>query len=164
MKWKVVMLSGLVLWGVLFTASRVDAAEPVVITEEVEQYSIKYGTQYGISPEIIQAMCWTESRCNPTAQSPNKACKGVAQIHVASHQERMSRLNVRNIFDVAGNIHVACDYLAEISETEPDIGCALMIYNGSSPERVSEGRNGRLSGYAKQVLEIAAELEERNGK
>lgn len=147
---------------ILFGAVTVfGAEEPVVISEEVIQYSVKYGNQYGISPEVIQALCWTESRCDPTAQSPNKKNKGVAQVNPFVHESRMTKLGVRNIFDVAGNIHVACDYLSEISETEPDIGVALMIYNGSSPERVAEGRNGRLSWYAKQVLEIAKELEER---
>lgn len=164
MKSKALMIAGLVLWGTLITASRVDAAEPVIITEEVEFWSERYGKEYGISPELIQAVVWTESRCIPSAQSPDKSCKGLMQVKPSAHQDRMARLGVRNIFGVWENMKTGTDYLAEISETEPDIGVALMIYNGASPEKVEAGRNGKLSGYAKQILEIASELEARNGK
>lgn len=165
MKSKAIMTAGIILWATLLMASRVDAAEePVIITEEVRFWSERYGKEYGISPELIQAVVWTESRCIPSAQSPDKSCKGLMQVKPSAHQDRMARLGVRNIFGVWENLKVGTDYLAEISETEPDIGVALMIYNGASPEKVEAGRNGKLSGYAKQILEIASELEARNGK
>lgn len=163
MKSKILSAIGLGLWITLAVASRVDAetAEPVVITEEVQFWSQKYGREYGICPEVIQAIVWTESRCIPSAQSADKSCKGLMQIKPSCHQERMEKLGVRNIFGVWENLKVGTDYLAEIAETEPDIGVALMIYNGSSPEKVEAGRQGKLSAYARQILEIAAELEAR---
>lgn len=159
-KWKVLTAAGLILWGVLMGASRVHAEE-IIITDEVKFWTEKYGEQYGICPEIIQAMCWTESRCNPTAQSPDKACKGLMQIKPSCHQERMERLGVRNIFGVWENLKTGTDYLAELASEEEDIAVALARYNGQSTEKIEKTRNGEYSGYVKKVLDLAEELEER---
>lgn len=162
MKWKILTVTGLVLWGVLLGASRVHAAEePVIITEEVEFWAEKYGKEYGICPEIIMAIAWTESRCDPTAQSPDKSCKGLMQIKPGCHQDRMDRLGVRNIFGTWENMKVGTDYLAELREDEEDIAVALARYNGQSAEKIEKTRQGEYSGYVKKVLDIAEELERR---
>ena len=138
--------------------------EPVVITEEVQFWAERYGAEYGICPEIIEAMVWTESRCDPLAQSQDKACKGLMQIKPGCHQDRMARLGVRNIFGTWENMRVGTDYLAELAEDEPDIAVALAKYNGQSDEKIEKARHGHYSGYVEQILAIAEELEARHGK
>ena len=161
-RWKLLTVFGIVLWGVLFGASKVHAEEVVEIPEEIQFWCEKYGKEYDICPEVIEAMCWVESRCQTTAQSPDKSCKGLLQVKPGCHQARMERLGVRNIFGTWENLKVGTDYLAELAEDEPDIGIALMKYNGSSQEKIEKARNGgKLSSYATNILNIAAELERR---
>ena len=155
------ILAGIMLFNT--TAFAAPAQEEAVISEDVKFWSEVYGKGYGICPEVIQAICWTESRCNPEAKSGDGSCRGLMQIHVASHRKRMERLNVTDIYSVPGNIRVGVDYLAELSETEP-IAAALARYNGQSDEKVEKARKGIYSGYVDEVLTLAEELERRNGK
>lgn len=160
------IITGILIGIIIFSSTALAAPvkEEVEISEEVLFWSEIYGEQYGICPEIIQAMCWTESRCNPTAQSPDKACKGLMQIKPSCHQERMERLGVRNIFGCWENIKTGTDYLAELAAGEPDIAVALARYNGQSDEKIEKARRGEYSGYVKQILELAGKLEEEHGK
>lgn len=160
-KWKLLTAAGLILWGTLLGASKVHAEE-VIITDEVKFWTEKYGSEYNIAPEVLQAIVWTESRCDPTAQSPDKSCKGLMQIKPSCHRERMDRLGARNVFGVWENLKTGTDYLAELAEEEEDIAVALARYNGQSPEKIEKTRQGEYSGYVKKVLEIAEELERRD--
>lgn len=136
-------------------------AEPVIISDEVEFWSMKYGAEYGIQPELIQAIVWTESRCDPTAQSPDKSCKGLMQIKPACHRDRMDRLGARNVFGVWENMKTGTDYLAELRDEEGDIAAALARYNGQSDAKVEKAKRGEYSGYVADILNIAQELERR---
>ena len=160
-KWKLLTAAGLILWGTLLGASKVHAEE-VIITDEVKFWTEKYGSEYNIAPEVLQAIVWTESRCDPTAQSPDKSCKGLMQIKPSCHRERMDRLGARNVFGVWENLKTGTDYLAELASEEEDIAVALARYNGQSPEKIEKTRNGEYSGYVKKVLDLAEELERRD--
>ncbi len=157
-------LLGLIL-GALFFAKLVFAApqEEVVIPDDVRFWCEKYGTEYDIAPEILEAVCWVESRCTPDAQSADKSCKGLMQIKPSCHRDRMDRLGVRNIFGTWENIKVGADYLAELSQSE-DIAVALTIYNGQSEARIEAARKGQYSGYVKRILEISEMLERSHEK
>lgn len=163
-RWKLLTVFGIVLWGVLFGASKVHAEEVVEIPEEIQFWCEYYGEQYGICPEVLEAMAWTESRCIPSAQSPDHKYKGLMQINVPSHIDRMERLGVKNIFGVLENLKVGTDFLSELLEEEHDIAPALARFNGQSASNVEKARNGEYEGYVKEVLEIAEELERRKGK
>lgn len=157
-------LLGLIL-GALFFAKLVFAApqEEVVIPDDVRFWCEKYGEEYGISPEILEAVCWVESRCTPDAQSSDKSCKGLMQIKPSCHRDRMDRLGIRNIFGIWENIKVGADYLAELSQSE-DIAVALTIYNGQSEARIEAARKGQYSEYVKRILEISEMLERSHEK
>lgn len=157
-------LLGLIL-GALFFAKLVFAApqEEVVILDDVRFWCEKYGEEYGISPGILEAVCWVESRCTSDAQSADKSCKGLMQIKPSCHRDRMDRLGVRNIFGTWENIKVGADYLAELSQSE-DIAVALTIYNGQSEARIEAARKGQYSGYVKRILEISEMLERSHEK
>lgn len=135
----------------------------VEIPEEVEFWCEYYGEKYDICPEVLEAVCWKESRCTQDAQSGDKTCKGLMQIKVGSHKARMQRCNVQNIFGVQENIKVGADYLSELQETE-DIAVSLAKYNGASEAQVERVRQGNYTGYVKKVLEVSAALERAHYK
>lgn len=135
--------------------------EPVAITDEVQFWSEYFGGKYGISPELIEAMAWHESRCVSSAQSDDKRCKGVMQVNPHFHQERMERLKARNVFDIGQNIHIGTDYLAELLNEEcGNVPAALARYNGQSAEKVEKARNGEYGGYITVILKTEQELKE----
>lgn len=135
----------------------------VEIPEDVEYWAEYYGEQYDICPEVLEAVCWVESRCTQDAQSPDKSCKGLMQIHVNSHRARMEKCNVQNVFGVRENIKLGADYLAELQDTE-DIAVSLAKYNGQSEASINEARKGKYAGYVKKVLTISEALERAHNK
>lgn len=130
----------------------------ISIPDEVEFWSEYYGDMYGICPEVLEAVCWVESRCTQDAQSADKSCKGLMQIKVGSHKARMQKCDVQNIFGIRENIKVGADYLAEL-DGERDINEALMAYNGDTNGITRYRETGKVSKYAREVLEVSAALE-----
>lgn len=137
--------------------------EGVEIPEEVEFWCEYYGERYGICPETLEAVCWVESRCTPSAQDSTKSCKGLMQIKPSCHKERMARLNALNVFGIPENIKIGTDYLSELGGSN-DIAIALTMYNGQSEAKVEEAKKGNLSKYVKKVLEISEALERVHNK
>ncbi len=133
----------------------------IVIPEDVILLCETAGQVFNIEPELLEAICWVESTCNPNAV--NGPCKGIMQISEQWHRERMKRLGVTSIFDKAGNIMVGADYLNELHGQYQNDVCALMVFNGDS--RVGEyAKNGKSSEYANKVLFIADTLKTAHGK
>lgn len=156
-----------VIMGILFFSRLIFAApvkEEVEIPEDIEFWCEKYGKEYDICPETLEAMCWVESRCTPSAQSADKSCKGLMQVKPSCHQKRMEKLGVRNIFGVWENIKTGTDYLAELKEETGDIAEALFAYNGNTTGAERYRKTHEVTGYAKKVLDISEELEEKHGK
>lgn len=112
---------GLIIGILFFCKIAFAAEEEVVIPEEIEFWCEKYGEEYNICPETLEAMCWVESRCTPSAQSDDKKCKGLMQINPYCHRERMDRLGARNVYGIWENIKTGTDYLAELRSDDPDI-------------------------------------------
>jgi len=154
---------GLILGLAFFCRIAFAAEEKVEIPEEIEFWCEYYGGKYDICPEILEAMCWVESRCIPSAQSQDKSCKGLMQIKPSCHKERMIRLNARNVFDPANNIKIGTDYLAELMEDE-DLATALTIYNGQSQKKIEAARRGEYSKYVNNILKISEALERSHNK
>lgn len=124
----------------------------VDIPQEISEVCEKYGEEYGICPEIGEALVWRETRCK---NIDNGSCKGYAQINTNVHKSRMKRLGVNDIHNMDGNIHIAFDYLSELYQKNGDIAKALDEYNGN-------GRGGK-SKYAKQILVVARCLDLTGG-
>lgn len=135
------------------------AENQIRIPKEVEEACIYYGKRYDICPEVLEAVCWVESSCKKTAQSPDKECKGLMQIKPSSHTDRMNRLNARNVFSTWDNIETGTDYLHELLDGGDEIAVALAIYNGQSAEKIKKTRKGEYTGYVKKVLDISQALE-----
>lgn len=147
----------IIMWSfVEFTS----VAQPAgsYIPEEIQNVCVKYGEEYGICPELLMAMVEKESSGRPDAE--NGGCKGLMQISDRWHKDRMERLEVTNIYDVDGNIHVGADYLAELFEKYEDVGIVLMVYHGEK----NAATKTELSDYADWILTRSAEMERMNGK
>lgn len=127
----------------------------VDVPDEIKELCEHYGKKNNISPELLEAVIWKESRFLQDAQDGTKQCKGLMQVKPSSHQKRMKRLGVSNIFDEAGNIAVGSDYLKELFEEYEDPPVVLALYNGD--KRALE--SGYISAYAKSVLKVAQALE-----
>lgn len=128
---------------------------------EVQIAANKYGTQYDVCPELIEAICYFESRY--TADIENGSCKGIMQINEPVQKERIEKLGVTDIYDLEGNILVGTDLLAELFAQYDDAGIVLGLYHGEKTA-VIRGKSGNYSGYTKKILEKSAELERLHGK
>lgn len=127
---------------------------------EVQDAAHYYGDAYHISPQLLEAIAWQESRYDPSVEY--KGCVGLMQINEKWHTDRMERLGVSHddLYTVDGSMHVAADYLAELFTDCEDAAEVLMIYNGDSGvEGYRAG--GEASEYATAILDRARELEER---
>lgn len=131
------------------------------VPEDVREICEQYGTEYNIAPELLEAICWNESRF--TADAENGTCKGIMQINVTSHKARIEKLGVTDIWDIDSNIHVGADYLAELFDSYEDVGAVLGSYHGEK-NAVSKARKGQLSSYTIRILKKAAYYEQLHGK
>ena len=131
------------------------------ISVDARAACVKYGTEYGICPELLMAMIEAESSGRQYAT--NGDCTGLLQVSARWHQDRMERLGVTDLFDVNGNVKVAADYLVELFEKYEDVGIVLDVYNGNS-KAMYNAENGILSEYSNKILTRSAELERLHGK
>lgn len=128
-----------------------DFARPDLIPT-IEQIS----EQYGVSPELIEAMIETESRGISTVS--NGTCYGLMQVSTRWHTDRAARLGV-DIRNDYGNILTGVDYLMELAEDSDDLYYVLGQYNGQS-----DAQEGKRNDYADKILARATELEYLHGK
>lgn len=139
-----------------------ETTEAVEVPEHVIELSEQLGQEYGICPELLQAICWRESRFQ--AEARNGGCIGIMQVSKRWHVDRMDKLGVSNLTDPAQNMEVAADYLRELFQKYHDAGIVLMVYNGDSRVwKILEGQ-GEISGYAREILELSERLERQHGK
>ena len=132
---------------------------------EVKEVCEKYGAEYFICPELLESLAYQESRFIADVVSADGVCVGVCQINQKCHKARMKRLGVTDLTDAEQNIHVACDYLAEILTEHEDIAEALYIYNGNTSGLEYYQRTGDVkSKYVNEILERSMEYEQLHGK
>lgn len=149
--------------ALVFPALIVDAAPQQKISEELLiEYTEEIGQQYGICPELLQAIAERESSLHIYAV--NGTCKGLMQISEKWHRDRMKRLGVTDIYDVYGNILLAADYIAELEKENDDLYYVLMRYNMEKNTADKLYEAGKYTDYAVGIVERSAELERLHGK
>ena len=132
------------------------AEEPgIAVPEYIVKLTEEIGQAYAISPELLQAIAWRESRFDPEAVNAARTCFGLMQVSAKWHSHRLT--DGEDIMDPVVNIRLAAEYLVELFERYEDPALVLMIYNGDS--RAFE--EGYISGYAREVMELAEELEKQ---
>lgn len=119
------------------------------------------GAEYGISPELLQAIAYTESRYVRNAQ--NGDCKGICQVNISLHSERIQRLGISDPMDERAQITICADLLNELRQGKygEDVAWTLDRYNGNSKADYYT-QIGVLSDYSTKVLNKAQELTEEH--
>ena len=131
------------------------------ISPEYVAYCEEIGTQYGICPELLEAIMESESSGNSKARNGN--CKGLMQINENYHKKRMKKLGVTDIYNERSNIMLAADYLAELFQEHGDLGTVLMIYNGSK-NAIGRGAQADYTQYAQTIMKRSEQLERLHQK
>lgn len=148
----------------LTTCFKVDAEakEEIKIPQEVRESCEKWGEEYGICPELLEAMCWHETRCRSNLE--NGGCYGMTQINPKYHKDTMDLLGVDDLTDYDQNIQVCAYTIRQYANEEDDLYCVLMMWNCG----YSRGRNlfykDVFTSYAKEVSQESYELERLHGK
>lgn len=137
--------------------------EKITVPQKVQDACEKYGEQYGICPELLEAICWKESRFDNKAVDSTLKCIGLMQVNAPTHRKRMQRLGIYDLFDVDNNVHVGADILSELFEYNEDVSLVLMLYHGEW-NAYYKAKRGKISKYARDILEVSEELERVHGK
>lgn len=145
----------------LFPSNAYAEEEETFISQTAYEACVEYGDEYGICPEFIMAIIERESCGQPDVE--NGSCKGLMQVSVKWHKDRMERLGVTDIFDERSNILVGTDYLSELFEKYEDPATVLMVYHGEK-NAVKKSENGKISKYAQGILKRSEELEKLHKK
>lgn len=141
----------------------VEAGNTVIsIDEKYGAFCEKIGEQYGICPELLEAMIEQESAGQADAVSSGGDI-GLMQVNPKWHRDRMDKLGITSLYDPYSNILVAADYLVELFEMYGDLPLVLMEYNGSS-DAESRYVSGNYTEYAISIMERSENLERLHGK
>lgn len=132
------------------------------IPDDVEAAARAAGEAYGLSPELLEAIAYYESRYQLDAE--NGDCTGLMQVSLYWHQDRMERLGVTeaDMWEAGPNMMVAADYLAELLQRYDDLGAALMYYNGGREHMTAYLERDELSSYASNVIALADQLRQEH--
>lgn len=124
----------------------------VYIPEDYIRYCEQYGEEYSVSPEMLEAIIWSESRCQPLAE--NGICKGLMQLNIKYWLDKGSdwRNPAVNIEAGAKAINtIITNYGCE------DLGSILTRFHG-------EKDFDTYSCYTKQIARISYLLERCHNK
>lgn len=143
----------------------VDIVDGYITEDSLRSICVYVGDMYDISPELLQAVAWAESRYKVRATSHCNA-KGICQIMKKWHKDRMKRLAVNDLYDPYGSVLLCADILDELSRGKygNDIRFVLMAYNMGQSGAVKPYKSGKISTYATTVLEKMEEFQSKNSK
>lgn len=135
------------------------------IPSDLKIYFEWAGRDYCICPELLEAIAFRESRFKADAE--NKNCKGLMQINVKIHKERIEKYGWTDtdMLDPYKNIIVAADYLSELYDLYGDDNpIVLSIYSGNVKAVEKYKEYGMMCTYVENVLDQSAEYERIHGK
>ncbi len=138
------------------------AKEIIRIPQEVKESCEKWGEEYCICPELLEAMCWHETRCRSDLENGN--CIGITQINPRFHKQSMELLGITDLTDYDQNIHLCAYTISEYAKHEEDLYCVLMMWNCGSNRGKELFYKGVFTDYAKEVSEESRKLEQMHGK
>ena len=107
---------------------QVEASRPVIISPELDKAVREVCEQYGLTPDIVYAVAWTESRF--VADADNGLCYGLMQLNRQYADTFCDGAQIENIYDPASNIKAGCWWLSELLKwANGNENLALMAYN-----------------------------------
>jgi soluble lytic murein transglycosylase-like protein len=148
----------------LTLSTTVHAAE---IPADIKEAAEEYGEAYCISPALIEAICYEESRFTPDIINKSGKNYGLMQVSPYFNRDRMERLGIAkaDLLTVRGNILVGTDLLAELFEEHEDVILVLLIYGGFSKAKINAYlTKGSIPGYIERLLDRANKYEQANEK
>ena len=160
------MRRGLIIAAVmiLMLSSTVHAEE---VPEEIRTAAEEIGNEYGVCPELIEAICYEESRFTPNIKNRSGRNYGLMQINPNYNTDRMQRLGVTkdDLLTVRGNILVGTDLLSELFQEHEDVVEVILIYGGfSQAKKDAYHRNGTIPAYITRLLERSQKYEAQKEK
>lgn len=170
-KLKVLIIVGVILLGALTQTIHVEAnsLSPVTyddgIPQDIRDYCEIIGSEFNICPELLEAICYQESRFIPTVK--NKKCYGLMQVNVKVHADRIDKYGwtAAEMFDSYKNITVAADYLAELYETYGDDDPLILLYYCGDTKGIANYKEySWISSYVTEILIRSADYERIHGK
>lgn len=130
----------------------------IPLSEDLQDHIFVLCEEHNIDPELVIAMIWRESRYKANAVGDNGNSLGLMQIQPRWHYERMDRLNCPDLLDPYQNITVGIDILSDLFNSEKPVEWVLMAYNGGRSYANRNWKAGKISSYAKNVLNYRDEL------
>lgn len=131
--------------------------EDIPLDAEIQLLLYQACEETGIQYELALAVIKQETDFR-NITGDDGASTGYMQVQRRWHEDRMERLGVTDLADPYGNFLVGCDYLAEMLGKGRGIEWALMAYNGGPSYANDMAKAGRVSQYAKDVLNYMNDL------
>lgn len=136
------------------------------IPDNIEELAAQFGSYYLISPELLEAVAFTESSYR--TKVANGSCVGLMQINLDC-RDKLQRIDAlgytdADMWEPGPSMHVAADYLAYLYRTYEDEAEVLMRYNGDRTGLRHYRDTGEISDYARKILDLSEELEKKHGK
>lgn len=125
--------------------------EDIPLDAETQRLLWQACEETGIQYELALAVIWQETDFR-NIKGDGGASAGYMQIQRRWHEDRMERLGVSDLTNPYGNFLVGCDYLAELIEKDRGLEWALHAYNGGPSYANKMAKAGKISQYAKDVL------------
>lgn len=141
----------------------------IPLSEELQIYTCEVAESYEISPLVVYAIMWQESRFETEAinSSSVEHSVGLMQLNLMWHKARMDKLGVTNASEPKQNILLGIDYLAELINYEDRMDISLewvfMAYNAGPTGADEMAARGEVSEYAVSVLDKLYEYSEMEG-
>lgn len=131
--------------------------EDIPLDEETQLLLYQACEETGVQYELALAVIKKETDFR-NITGDDGASTGYMQVQRRWHEDRMERLGVTDLTDPYSNFLVGCDYLAEMIGKGRGIEWALMAYNGGPSYANDMAKAGRVSQYAKDVLDYMNDL------
>lgn len=138
----------------------------IPLSDELQIYTCRVAEDYKISPLVVYAIMWQESRFEMEAinSSGVEHSVGLMQLNLMWHKGRMDELGVTNASDPKQNILLGIDYLAELmtyeGRTDITLEWAFMAYNAGPTGADEMAARGEVSEYARSVMDKLLEYSE----
>lgn len=155
-------LSLILFLCLLSSESGTFAKEVITIPKDVEASCEYWAEEYEICPELIEAMCWHETRCRSNLKNGN--CIGITQINPNYHSAEMEELGITDLYDADQNIHLCAYMIRQYANENEDLYYVLMCWNSGSTKGKKLFDKGIYTKYAIEVTEESAKLERLHGK
>lgn len=131
--------------------------EDIPLDAEIQLLLYQVCGEAEIPYELALAVLWQETNFRNLIGDDGDSF-GYMQVQPRWHSDRMERVGVTDLMDPYGNFLVGCDYLAELMEKGRGLEWALMAYNGGPSYANEMAKAGKVSQYAKDVLNYMNEL------